>query len=90
MLNIFDGPSDIAITGNNVTDCVYGLMVSRNQYNGYKGPLGVFVQGNSFRSAGSTVDVKGEKETCGVVLDGADGVTLAGNTFSGFYIDIDK
>ncbi|MGM9766140.1 MAG: hypothetical protein ACI3ZO_07265, partial [Candidatus Cryptobacteroides sp.] len=48
-LNIFDGQSDIVISGNRVTDCVYGLMISRNQYNKYQGSLGVFVQGNSFK-----------------------------------------
>ncbi|MGM9738075.1 MAG: hypothetical protein ACI3ZT_06655 [Candidatus Cryptobacteroides sp.] len=89
-LNIFDGQSDIVITGNKVTDCVYGLMISRNQYNKYQGPLGVFVQGNSFKAAGMTVEADGERQTCGAVLDGADGVTLVGNTFSGFYMDIDK
>ena len=89
-LNIFDGPSDIAITGNVVMDCVYGLMISRNKYNLYKGSLGIFVQGNSFSSAGSVVDAQGERQTCGIVLSGASGVTLVGNTLSGFYIDTDK
>ena len=65
-------------------------MIARNKYNLYKGSLGIFVQGNSFSSAGSVVDAQGERQTCGIVLSGASGVTLVGNTLSGFYIDTDK
>lgn len=84
-LNVFDGPSDIVISDNDITDCVYGMMISRNKYNNYQGPLGVFVQGNTFVAAGKTVEADEERQTSGIVLSGAQGVTFEGNTFTGFY-----
>lgn len=83
--NIFDGKSDISISGNEVSGCIYGFMFSRNKYNTGTEDLGIRICDNVFSAAGETVLADGERNSAGLNLCGAAGIIPSGNIFSGFH-----